>query len=1734
MEKLLRMVIENTAQGNIDKQTAAKLLQTIKNTDWKPNEDIAVIGVSFQLPHVRNQDEFWEGIANGVDFIGALPESRRADVDRYLAYSGLEDISELNYLEGAFLEEVDKFDYQLFRLSPKEASLMDPYQRLFLQTAWSAIEDAGYGGKKITKSNTGVFVGYAPNAKDCYQKMILDVEPENMAAASVGNVTAMLPSRIAYLLDLKGPTMVLDTACSSALVSVHLACQALKNGDCDMAIAGSVRMNLLPFEKEYLKFGLESSDGRTRTFDDLSSGAGMGEGVLAVMLKPLSKAIKDRDNIYGVVKGSALNQDGASIGITAPNPEAQTQVILKAWKDAGIDPTTLAYIEAHGTGTVLGDPLELDGLERAFRQHTDKRHAVALGSLKTNLGHLFESAGLGGFLKGLMILKNRKIPPTLYFNRPNTKFNFVDSPFYINSKLREFESEEPMRLALSSFGFSGTNSHLILEEAPTVERSGATASQHVFTLSARTLTSLRKAIDNYVEFLQAKGDQLDLGDICYTASSGRGHYNLRLALIVESVPQLLQRLQAIAECELSELPAELGLFGEHRIVPPNKEQLQPGEITERSRSELTHQSGKLVQAMYEEGADQAHLLLEIQSLYAQGADVAWDKLYQPLAVRKVSLPGYAFDPHRCWIDVPEGQMEKASVQGPDMYFTMNWKPESLATELPEAPAGAVLIFHDEKGIGADLADRYRQLGRIVYEVKRGEQFSQEDERSFVIGGEEGDYVKLLRSVPAQTLGKVVHLFSIRDSAGVNSLEELEETQTFGVYSLFYFTRAVAKVGLTQEIDVVLLAEYGAEVTAAEARILPENDTLFGMGKVVRKEHSNLVCRAIDIDEYTAVDAYFAELQVMTDNYQVAYRTGQRFVEEFSEIDVTRADDIPLEIRENGVYVITGGTGGIGLEVARYLAGKNNVHLILLNRTPMPEREHWAELLGQGDNQTLSQKIINIQSIEAMGSTIQCFAVDVADRGALQAVLEEVRSTYGRIHGVVHGAGVGGAVPIVSRTPEGFRAVFNPKVQGTWNLHEQTLGDGLDFMLLFSSIASLFSAPGQGDYIAANQYLDAFVSYRNKLGLRTTTVNWSTWRETGMSVHHDFTVDTLFKAIMTRDAIAGMDTVLNKRVPRALIGEVNFDSKMVSLLTRFQFGLSHKVRTELEKRMGNKKQLGSRKTTGEIGEARLTGRADGDYNEFERIIGTAWARVLGFEELNIYDNFYELGGDSILGLRIANTLNEQLGVEIGVADLLSYLTIADFAAHLTALGIDPATSGQGSLYQSLQPVAKAAFYPASSTQKRLFLINELEGGQSVNYNITKSVKITGPLDVARLESVFGQIIERHETLRTTFALHDGEPVQYVQDAVDFAIEYDAVGEGQIGEWLAKFIRPFRLDQAPLSRIGVIKTGVDEHILVIDLHHIITDGVSMDILIGEFAALYQGREVGALPLQYRDYAVWQHQVMQEGRLQQQEEYWLNLFSDQVPVLNLPTDHPRPAVKSDEGHTINLTISEDLRQRLYGLARETGSTLYMLLLSSFNVLLSKYAAQEDIVIGTPIVGRPHKELEGIVGMFVNTLVLRNYPRGELSYRDFLNDVRTRTLQAVDNQDYPLEEFVSKMRIQRDRSRNPLFDVYFVLQNVGNTAVEIAGLSFENYEFENTSAKFDLMLEVIEREAEILVNLNYCTKLYEQGTAERMLADYLDLLEQICTQVDQTIESIELASVRQWLVTVPVEEEEDVEFNF
>ncbi|MBP5973105.1 SDR family oxidoreductase [Brasilonema sp. CT11] len=511
-------------------------------------EPIAIIGMTGRFPGANNVDKFWQNLVNGVESITFF-------TDEELIASGVDPalLNSPNYVKAkGVLEDIEMFDALFFGFTPKEAELMDPQHRLFLECAWEALENAGYDSQAYD-GRIGVYAGAGLNiylATNLMSNRDL-IESAGNLQISIGNDKDYVPTRVSYKLNLTGPSINVNTACSTSLVTVHLACQSLLNYQCDMALAGGV--SIYTPQKEgyfYQNGGIASPDGHCRAFDAHAQGTVDGSGVGIVVLKRLEDALADGDYIHAVIRGSAINNDGSlKVGYTAPSESGQAAVISEALAVAGVEAEDISYIEAHGTGTTLGDPIEIAALTQAFQTSTQKKGFCAIGSVKTNIGHLDAAAGVAGLIKTTLALKHKLLPPSLNFEKPSPNIDFANSPFYVNKTLSEWTTDgTPCRAGVSSFGIGGTNAHIVLEEAP-VDHTQDIASLHsrpwqLVSLSAKTSSALDEMTANLAAYLKQHPD-LDIADVAYTLAVGRKAFEHRRILVCQELNQAGNALKLV-------------------------------------------------------------------------------------------------------------------------------------------------------------------------------------------------------------------------------------------------------------------------------------------------------------------------------------------------------------------------------------------------------------------------------------------------------------------------------------------------------------------------------------------------------------------------------------------------------------------------------------------------------------------------------------------------------------------------------------------------------------------------------------------------------------------------------------------------------------------------------------------------------------------------------------------------------------------------------------------------------------------------------------------------------------------------------------------------------------------------------------------------------------------------------------------------------------------------------------
>ncbi len=645
IESIMKTILNHTQSGEIKKETAIELLteiKSLKESEKKPK--VAIVGMAGRFPEADDVEQFWENLSHGRESIREFPIERKRNVEKYIPIFSKTESERLRI--AGYLEEIDKFDYEYFGISPKEAELMDPNQRILLENVIHAIEDSGTRIDSLYESDCGVYVGYSVDFGTEY-KQLINVASTLDAFAATGNTYSVLAGRISYLLGLQGPAIVMDTACSSTLVALNKAVDDIQNNACSQAIVGSVKVVPILGLTSELEFGVGSSTERTYPFDNRSDGIAFGEGVGTVYLKRLDLAIKDNDRIYGVIEGGSVNQDGRSMALTAPNPYSQANLILKAAKNANVDLGDIGYFETHGTGTKLGDPIEVQGITMAMKKYTDKLQFCPIGSVKANIGHLDCAAGIASVIKCLLQMQHKQIVPSIHYEIPNENIDFLDSPVYVNTVLRDWKVEEGKnrKCCISSFSVGGTNSHVILGEyqKESIPNEMNEKEIRILTLSAKKESVLRNLVENYVGLLNKEND-INLDNMCYTANLFRDVYENRVAFVFHNKKDLLEKMH---EFLYDSTPNRLdGVYRMDSVV---------GKVP----NDVDHLLHKWKEEHYQV-EEMAH---QIAEAFVAGAKINWQICYEERNLEKISLPLYPFQKLRCWIDLEEDVAYHTMQQG---------------------------------------------------------------------------------------------------------------------------------------------------------------------------------------------------------------------------------------------------------------------------------------------------------------------------------------------------------------------------------------------------------------------------------------------------------------------------------------------------------------------------------------------------------------------------------------------------------------------------------------------------------------------------------------------------------------------------------------------------------------------------------------------------------------------------------------------------------------------------------------------------------------------------------------------------------------------------------------------------------------------------------------------------------------------------------------------------------------
>ncbi len=1000
--------------------------------------DIAIVGVSGRYPGARDLDEYWRVLIEGRDCITEIPrerwdQSRYFDPDRHHPYTA--------YTKwGGFLDDVDRFDPLFFAISPREAEILDPQERLFLQTAWAALEDAGHtraglARRGLRPEEAGVFVGVMWGT---YQ--MFGAEEARLGRATLpGSTFWSIANRVSHVLDFQGPSMAIDTACSSSLTALHLACQSLRTGECRLAVVGGVNLSLHPYKFVALSQGqFASSDGRCRSFGAGGDGYVAGEGVGALVLRPLADAEADGDTIHAVIKGTAVNHGGRVNGFTVPNPNVQAAVIRSALRTGGVDPGTISYVEAHGTGTALGDPIEINGLAKVFGD--TELTELPIGSVKSNVGHLEAAAGVAALTKVLLQLRHETIVASLHADPPNPNIDFGATPFRIPDRPLPWPSggaDRRRRAAISSFGAGGSNANVVVEEyidrRPVSEWSGA----QVVPVSARDTQRLAEyvgALDRHLA-----DHEPNLADLAYTMQVGRQAGGSRTVFVARDLTELRAAVRAwVPEATISVTDSRV--------------------------------------------AD-----------WLGGADIDWEAVRGSGTRRRIPLPTYPFARERYWIpDVPEqiGSDEKRAVVAapapaePDIRALVPvWR--AAAAPAGEFPVRRALFVYDAgtpKPLVHALFAAVGDPGRMV-RVTDGDRPDGLGRTDFGAGAELGRAM-LARFPDTECVVDVCDLKRV----GMGDVAAADLGR-IGFYQGVIDARGAGLV----------LLHVSAGHPGSDG---PEFAPLGGLAAGLAAEIGQVRTRGIELAEERAAVTAERLLAILGTEYaatdgapRVRYRAGVR---ERIELSATTPAG-GLTVDPTRTYVVTGGTRGLGAEFAAALAARGARRLVIMGREPLPPEETWDRLAASDRPDAV--KVRRLLALRADGVAVRTYSGELTDVAALDRFFTEVRRELGPIGGVLHCAGaVSTESPaFVRKTGPGVAAVLAPKLAGTEALAAVLAADRPDFFVLFSSVSAVLPglSVGLSDYAMANAHLDRFAEAQHAKG-RTwfRSVNWPSFRDTG--------------------------------------------------------------------------------------------------------------------------------------------------------------------------------------------------------------------------------------------------------------------------------------------------------------------------------------------------------------------------------------------------------------------------------------------------------------------------------------------------------------------------------------------------------------------------------------------------------------------------------------------------------------
>lgn len=1805
---------------------------------------IAIIGMSLLLPDAANQEDFYHNLCDAKDSLTGPTLER-------LIYASLTPGKA--FMPGAYVGRIDQFDHKFFKISKKEAEFMDPVQRILLELTCASIENAGYAIDDFRNTETAVYLCSNTMFPMVYQMKIEAAYDKPDPAIHTGTLNSMIAGRISYCLGLLGPSMMIDCGCSSSLVALNEAVDKLISGAIDTAVVGG--LVLKPSAQEVGKeghLGAASRSGKSRAFDAEADGIGLGEGGGIILIKRLEDAIRDNDNIQAIIKGIGITQDGGRCNsIAAPSPVAQTSAIKKAWARSESDPSTISYIETHGAGTHLGDVIEIQALTDAFGPGIMSEKICALGAVKTNIGHIGNAAGIAGLIKAVISLKKRELFPCLHFKTPNPFIDFENAPVYVNTEHKKWDTPAgvPRRCGVSSFGLSGTNGHVVLEEFVnpiTNLRTQRNAGKGLFLkIAAKTGAAWENYRKQIAEFITQTSNSIE--DILYTLNAGRTDYKCRMGFYAESREELLKRLLENTKAPepftvKDELKPVILLFSSGAYSSIFFQKLYAassffrvtydalvrdygtptaGSLTETFAIQLAlyqqvFESGIPIQTVIGNGIgsvvtqvisgnltiSEAVVLIEQQevpsspvdedklkklvnnfidsnckifidlgannvffdrlsawnyapaglelipcpdekysdpvlsmfaSLYNLGVTPDWKKYYGNINYSRIEAPTYPFERIRCWY---EDAIDPAAEAVRYSLYEQSWQinGEECATAI--ITAQTFLIFTSNRELAAQFIEQLRLHNNRCIEVLLSDRFKRHSEGYYEIDCSNEDDYALLREMLAGEKIELTGLINLgayaqRCTLSVNNHTQLLENSFIAqylsakVFADFFSKRSFYYSALTSD---------AYRISGTDTYTAPLHAMTAVLAKSLMAEYPtlNLSCLDLTYNEYTLAEATSLLLREMShDNLLrfAAIRKGERFTPVLLSVPADSVVTSKEFLAQNGVYIVTGGASGIGLETCKAIAGVGPAYFIIIGRTILPPVDQWDNIIAHEKDNASYERISALQTLRQLGAVVEYHAADAGDSIAMQAVLKHVSKQFRKITGIIHAAGLGNSgTPIRRRGVADMKATLSPKITGTLVLEEFTRSLQPDFFLSFSSIAVLVPSKNSADYSSANSFEDAFAHNMRIAGKRFIVINWSDWKETGLAyrkrlLRSEETIEArekLVKGLSNKEGILAIRYALALDKPQLAVANVDMASFSVNPF--FSINIT----------TGNRNPVAAASQPVADKETMLI-QISSDLSEVEYKLAIIWHEVLKLDAIQPDDDFYELGGHSLNITQMLNKIKKVFGVTLEMDEMFYNNTVRLLAARITEF----IAQGNQDSYEKIEPLGNLPYYDISHAQKRFWILNQQTGKEA--YNVPAAYIFTGTLNINALEKAFQLLVERHESLRTSFLLVDGIPKQQIHPMGSFDLSLPCTGIQWMAdkpEELRQLLRleaavPFNLEESPLIRIKLFKIEENRYVFFMNMHHIVADATSISVIRNEVLTIYkaiaedQELKLEKLTIQYKDFAAWQNQQLTGGKVKKYKDYWYNRLLEATPVIQLPVDYLTADKKNVQSGKMRIVIENTQFTALKKNAEKNNTSLFTLALTLFKVLLYKYTGDADLIVGTPVNGREHNDLDKQVGIYLNTLLLRTKIDENLSFTQLLQQVKENTFKDLAHQLYPYDLLSEDLKLGQ-------FNTGFTW-----TVRELAGERMElDFKIEELPtgfgvAKNDLWLFGVECKDCLIFEFMYKAVLFKEETIALMAERLHAIVAQVIENPSQKVKELHIKT------TLELKMERDLEvfeFNF